>query len=629
MGLTPMALDFETYYGPGFSLSEKNPATGFKWTTAQYVLDPRFQVIGVAVWYAGDQSAHWENNHNDRVGEYLRKFDWSDKIVFAHNAWFDATILEWRYGIRPAMWVCTSAMAKPYLGPFCGTSLAKVMETWQLGQKGDEVVHAFGKRLEDFTPEDLRQYGNYCENDTMGCVKAFYTARQLGYRDAELRVLDATVKMYTRPILQLDKPMLYHHLQDVQANKEKLLLEAGVDKDTLMSNERLAAWFDEMGYEYPKKWSEKKQLWVPAFSKQDQEFVAMQESDDELLANVVSARLGVKSTLEETRTQKLILMADWPAVPIYLNYYGAQVTGRFSGGEGVNWQNNGRKSPIRKAIMAPPGYVIVAGDSSQIELRVNMAQSAMYAEPNRYDEEETLGLLRAGGDVYCDFASSIYGRAISKADNDERFVGKVGQLSLGYQGGPGALARALWAQGKLKMPEDERKRVVRTYRNRYTGVKNHWEAWNHALGEMIAGRSGRVGFVHYDGHGVILPNGMRIWYPSLSVEDGEYGPEFFYMQRDPMKRGNVFKKSKLYGGKITENVTQALAQIIVKYQMAALAQVFQIVKQVHDEIVMVVPVDQQTYAVNAMKDVMTRVPEWAKSIPIACEVGAAVRYGDC
>lgn len=619
-GKLPVFLDFETFYGDGYSLTDKNM------TYYEYVKDPRFQVIGCSFYIPGDHTPHWVPNHNDAVRAYLAKFDWSDKIVIAHNGMFDGSVMSFHYGIVPGMLGCTMYMARPLFEAYHGVSLEKVMKALNIGTKGDEVVHARNKRLEHFRPDELARYGEYCNNDTMGCAQAFYIMmKQYQFPKSELRVIDTSIKMYVRPILQLNKGVLETHLADVQAKKETLLADAGVDKDTLMSNDKLAMWFADRGIEFPTKWSAAKGCYVPAFAKTDVEFVEMQEDEDPVVQAVVAARLGVKSTIEETRTIRLIKQADWPAVPIHLNYYAAH-TGRYGGAGGVNWQNNGRKSPIRLAMEPPRGFAVLAGDSSQIELRVNMAQGAMYAPPGYHAEANTLELLRTGGDPYCDFAGDIYGRLVTKDDVEERFAGKQGQLSLGYQGGHGALARSMWANGQKKMEEGQRRHIVKVYRAKYMGVKTFWNACMVAIDDMAHGKSGSLGFVGYDQHGIILPNGLRIHFPGLGVRRGDYGTEYFYMQRQRKKRGDVFWESKLFGGKLCENITQALARIIVFYQMNALSQAMPVVCQVHDEVVAVVPEQHALEAKQAMIWAMQQVPEWAKGIPISCEVGYGKNY---
>ena len=140
-----VTLDFETYYdSKTYSLS--------KMTTEEYVRDPRFHVIGVGIkidngpthWYAGADA--------DRAIEAI---DWSQVIAVAHNALFDAAVLRWYFGQKPARWFCTLKAARALFGLDCSMSLAAVAERLGLGKKGDEVVHADGYRLEQFTPQHL------------------------------------------------------------------------------------------------------------------------------------------------------------------------------------------------------------------------------------------------------------------------------------------------------------------------------------------------------------------------------------------------------------------------------------------------------------------------------------------
>ena len=108
-----------------------------------------------------------------------------------------------------------------------------------------------------------------------------------------------------------------------------------------------------------------------AFGKTDKEFIELLEHPNEKVQVAVAARLGVKSTLEETRTENLIGVSERGRLPIMLNYYGAH-TGRFSGGDKLNLQNLPARgnNTIRRALKAPNGQVLVACDSSQIEARM-------------------------------------------------------------------------------------------------------------------------------------------------------------------------------------------------------------------------------------------------------------------
>jgi DNA polymerase len=159
-----------------------------------------------------------------------------------------------------------------------------------------------------------------------------------------------------------------------------------------------------------------------AFSKTDEEFKALLEHPDTQVQALVAARLGVKSTIEETRTERFIGIALRGPMPVPLRYYAAH-TGRWGGDDKLNLQNLPRTSPLKKAILAPYGYVIIDSDSSQIEART-LAWLA--------GQDDLVEAFDRGEDVYRIMASAIYLKAIEDVTKDERFVGKTTILGAGY-----------------------------------------------------------------------------------------------------------------------------------------------------------------------------------------------------
>jgi len=407
-----VVLDFETYYDKNYSLS--------KMTTEAYIRDPRFEVIGVAVkvnnfpacWYSGDD-----------FGGFLKSLDLGSKAVLCHNAVFDGAILSWHFGIRPRFWLDTLSMSRPFHSMTVGGSLAKLAAYYGLGEKGTEVVSAAGKRRADFTEEELARYGQYCIND-VELTKRLFDKLKVGFPISELLVIDQTIRMFSEPMIELDAPLLEKHLQEVRARKQELIAELAqtmggeeVAQKVLMSNDKFADYLKSLGVEPPTKISPRtgKQTW--AFAKTDKGMTDLLEHPDERVQVAVAARLGVKSTLEETRTEALIGVAKRGRLPIMLNYYGAH-TGRFSGGDKLNLQNLPSRgdTTIKRALKAPPGYVLVAADSSQIEARL-VAYIA--------GQDDLVEAFREKRDVYSEFATEVYGRKITKADKVERFVGKT------------------------------------------------------------------------------------------------------------------------------------------------------------------------------------------------------------
>jgi DNA polymerase len=618
-----VTIDFETYYDKDFSLS--------KMTTEAYVRDPRFEVIGVGI-KVNDHPADWYTGSDP--GKFLRSLDYSKRAVLCHNTVFDGAILSWKFGICPRFWLDTLSMARPWHGLTVGGSLKKLAAHYRLGEKGDEVIRTMGKRRCDFTADDLDAFGRYCINDIELTHKLFNLLKGR-FNSTELMLIDQTIRMYTEPSIVLDKPLLEKHLIDVQNRKSDLMEELSWIGDTeekikmyLMSNAMLAELLRNLGVEPPMKTSKATGKDTYAFSKTDKEFTDLLDHPSDDVRVMVAARLGVKSTLEETRTTSLIGVAERGPLPIMLNYYGAH-TGRFSGGDKMNLQNLPRGGTLRKALCAPAGKVLVASDSSQIEARI-VAWVA--------GQENLLHAFREGRDVYSEFASEVYGRAITKADRLERHVGKTAVLGLGYGMGftKFKVTLALGAGGiKVEMEEDEAKRIVQTYRQKYPLIPQFWNRCGWALREMAQGKNGEIKpYLPFGPEWVRLPNGMQLNYPLLQVESGGFkfvGDPRAYIQAVKAKLigGDVpVKWTYVYGGKITENIVQALARIVVAEQMVKVGQRYKTVLQVHDEIVCMVDEDEADEALAYIEDVMKTPPSWAPDLPVSCEAHVGKNYGE-
>lgn len=399
-----LTVDFETYYDKEYSLN--------KLTTEAYVRDSRFETILVSVKVNDDEPIVYLG---DDVAGFLAQFDWSRSAALAHHAAFDGAILAWHYGIRPKLWLDTVSMARPKYMLTCGVSLDALTQRLNLGQKGTAVLNALGKRKADFTRQELEDYGAYCKQDVNLTYKLFnHLAADTEKR--ELAVIDQTIRMFTEPSFVLDKDILREHLTDVQTKKANLLAQIDADKDALMSNDKFAEVLRGLGVEPPTKVSPKTGKVGYAFAKTDPGMKELQESDDPMVQAVVAARLGVKSTLEETRTQNFLAIAERGPLPIMLKYWGAH-TGRFSGDDGMNLQNLPRGGRLRDALLASPSHVVIVSDSAQIEARI-VAWLA--------GQDDLVEAFFNGRDVYAEFASEVYGRLITKETNPlERFIGKT------------------------------------------------------------------------------------------------------------------------------------------------------------------------------------------------------------
>ena len=224
--------------------------------------------------------------------------------------------------------------------------------------------------------EEVKVYGI---DDVVKCKQIFRLMMDGGFPAmSQLEIIDWCIRMVTQPQFELDMNVLAEHLGEVKAKKQALLDAIQMEKDqvsSLMSDAQLANKFLFLGVTPPMKISKTTGKEQYAFAKTDKEFTALLEHHDPIVQALVAARLGHKSTLEETRTERLMKIGRVSkALPVPLKYSGAH-THRFSGEWQINLQNLTRGGKMRKALRAPKGKVVVAVDASQIEARINATLS--------------------------------------------------------------------------------------------------------------------------------------------------------------------------------------------------------------------------------------------------------------
>ncbi len=594
-----ITIDWETFYSSEFSLS--------KITTQQYVLSEHFEVIGVGV-KLNENPVEWYSDTHGGIALWLQQFPWDDAVVIAHNAIFDGAILEWIFDIHPARYHCTMQASRPLYVPWTPNgkmSLATISEYLGFPPKGDEVVRALGMRRQDFSPQQLAAYGRYCKHDTE-LAYLIYCDQEDQLPQMELDLIDATVKKYTRPKFELELNILTKRLDEVRAEKELVLANTGLtDNKILMSNPQFAEALESLGVDPPMKTSPATGKETYAFAKNDPAFKDLLEHDDSRVQALVAARLKHKSTQEETRLARFIQVeATQGAFAVPLLYYGAH-TGRFSGLDKLNMQNLPRGGALRRALKAPPGYKVVAGDLSQIEARITATLAGQTVLINAF---------RQGEDVYSMFATQAYGFPVNKVDHPtERFVGKTCILGLGYQVGAEKLKSTL-KNGGVEVTLEEAFRYVTTYRNTYSKIRQLWYTADTMIEYMAAGKTIELGPVKTIKDGILLPNGMRLNYPDLQRD---HTGQWAYTYRG--------KTAYLYGGKLIENIVQALARIVVStaeiylYRRGWLSAL-----QVHDELVYIIPEEFVEKFCKVLEAVLTRPVEWMPNLPVAAEVS----YGD-
>jgi DNA polymerase I-like protein with 3'-5' exonuclease and polymerase domains len=602
-----LTIDFETAYGG---------TLGFKTqTTEEYIRDSRFEVIGVAV-QVNDGEPVWFSGSHQELHQFLTPFDLPNHLVLAHNAPFDGAILNWIFGMKPKGFLDTLSMGRALHGTEVGGSLAVLASYYGLGVKGEQVAKYINYFRKDFTPEELADYGGYCANDVT-LTWGLFNAMSENFPKVELRLIDLTVQMFTDPVLQLHKLTLHEHLLKERQRKEDLL--NNFDKDTLMSNEKFAQLLTVHGVVPPMKKSPTTGKQTYAFAKSDEAFKELLEHPNPSVQALVAARLGTKSTLEETRTERFLGIADRGPLPVPLRYYAAH-TGRWGGDDKLNLQNLPRKSPLKHAIIPPRGYVLLDSDSSQIEART-LAWLA--------GQDDLVEAFDRGEDVYKIMASAIYGKAIAEITKDERFVGKTTILGAGYGMGA-AKFQAQLKNFNVSIELAEAKRIIDTYRLTYPMIPELWKSAGQALKAILQKQYttlGRNDLLKVEGdNGIILPNGLRLRYPNLRLYENEEGKaEIVY----DTKKGRAIIPNRIYGGKVVENVCQALARIVIGEQMLMIAKKYRVVMTVHDAIACIVPVPEAETAKEFVELCMRLRPTWAPELPLNCEAGYGQSYGDC
>jgi DNA polymerase I-like protein with 3'-5' exonuclease and polymerase domains len=601
-----ITLDFETYYAQDYTLS--------KGTTEEYIRSPRFEVIGVAV-KVNDGPTEWFSGTHEETRAFLSRYDWANSFALAHNTMFDGAIMSWQFGIKPKVWLDTLCMARALHGVEVGGSLKAVAERYGVGEKGNEVVNAKNKRLADFTREELSRYASYCVND-VDLTRDVFKIMVEKFPKQELKLIDLTLRMFIDPVLDLDTGLLETHLDKIKDWKDELLDKSGTTKEDLMSNPKFAELLKGLDVDPPMKISPTTGKETYAFAKTDEGFKALAEDEDVRVQALVAARLGNKSTLEETRTQRFIDISKRGLLPVPIRYYAAH-TGRWGGDDKINLQNLPSRGPnakaLKRSIIAPEGQMIVEADSAQIEARV----LAWLAE-----QEDLVTAFANKEDVYKKMASKIYGVQEEDVTKEQRFVGKTTILGAGYGMGAPKFQLQLKSFG-TDIELHEAQRVIKIYREANDMISKLWKDANNSIKYMYQGsvlQFGRQGVLEVVDGGVRLPSGLVMRYDDLRGEQNEKGAEYTYKTR----RG----RTRIYGGKVIENVCQGIARCIIGEQMLKIAKRYRVVLTVHDSIACCVPYYEADDCKAYVEECMRWTPDWAKGLPVDCEAGIGVNYGD-
>jgi DNA polymerase III epsilon subunit-like protein len=649
-----IVLDYETAWGRAVKL-------GFSCqTNEEYVRDPRFKAWGLSWKYLGSDDAPVWVTRKD-LPAFFASLDWSRTAVIAQNALFDVSIMVWLYNARPAFIFDTLSMGRALFGVEVGNSLKKLAERFGLPPKGDGLSPS--ENILDELPEHVEEVlADYCCHDTWLCEQIFLRMIK-GYPAKELRLIDMTLRMYTNACLELDREMLINALTEEGEKREGLLKKLDIEETALASNPKFAEVLTLMGVTPPTKVSKTTGKEAFAFAKNDALFQALLNGEREDVALLCEARLRVKSTTERTRAQRFLDISGRGPLPVPLSYYGA-ATGRWTAAKGsaINMQNLKRGSFLRKAIMAPLGSQLVVGDLSQIEPRV----LAWFA-----DYEDMLDIFRSGSDAYAAFGAQMFNiPGLSKESHpDLRQSAKsallgcgyglgwasfAAQLLVGFLGAPPvrydkAFAKKLgvdaayidrfvgWDENVEKLREiphtcTERellihcvaaKKIIDIYRSTAHPVVSFWDMCSKLMEKSLYGGEEVVyKCVTFRKEEIVLPSGMSLKYPNLR---NEYDKET--KQRNWVYGEAGVKPTKLYAGKITNNIVQGTARVVMTDGMLRVDKKYPVVGTVHDELLCVVPDDEVEGAKDWVLEQMIAQPKYMPGIPLNSEVGAHRRYG--
>lgn len=583
-------MDAETYYDREYSLT--------KMTTIEYVLDPRFKVLGWSI-AVDDQPAYWSE------GEKLPDFDWANVEVIAHNYHFDGTILALHYDLESiGQRSCTLSMGRALL-PVKSHSLANLGTLLNAGKKLDgltEGASASDAKLIEYAIKDVE------------ICREIYKKLRPGIPDAEMKVMDICLRWGTTPKLCVDIERMTRAADNAEAKRDELIAKSGINELTLSSNKMFPALLEELTIEVPMKPSPANGWPTPALSKNDAEFHAMIAKYPEY-DHIWKGRIAAKSNIEYRRPRKLIEIGNLTAdhlLPMPLKYYGAH-TGRFSGTDSINVQNMPRGGEARKSIIAPEGHMIVVADSSQIELRLN----AWFC-----DEKWILDELKHG-DVYKKAAANQFNKPPEAVTKDERQFGKCITLGAGYGMGWNKF-QAYCGAGPLGMApiilsDEEAQTAIRAYRSANPNIVSMWSQCGQILKLMTQDQKSPFKCLTIAKNAILLPNGMALLYPFLSCKESDRkGEEWSY---------GIDSKTYIYGGKLLENIIQALARIVITDQLLEIEkQGIVTVSSTHDEIIAIAPEKDAQATFNEMIRIMSTPPAWCSDLSLAAEGGFDYNY---
>ena len=682
-----VVLDFETYFDTEYSLK--------KISTIEFVMDPRFEMLGLArliipgkapfspidAWFFHDAG----NTLRWLQGQYGDNLERCTVIVM--NAWFDCSILARHYDIFPPYIVDVLGLAR-HIDPRRKNKLAVLAERYDLPAKGDTdqfkgygwdmrlgpptVAIIPGEINKTFTRKkqqpkiNVRWIGNkayqvierqgmnqkmrgdlakYACNDAELEFQVFrILLPQLSRPTFELRLLQHSIELFTKPIIGVDFEAGKKLAVAMVAKVDEVAVQVGATRKQLGGEGSFKTLLQEALGNEPVPMKQGKTKMLLAVAKGDTGREYLEKHPIKRVRDLISARAAIKSwPLHAARVNRIMTQAHAAGglLPMPLAYCKAH-TGRWAGGEKINPHNLAKRSleslirQVQQLFIAPPGYVLVCTDASQIEARVLAWIAGQW---------DLITAFAAGEPIYCNFASGVLGRKVRKARADDppamaafftkdRNLGKMGVLGCGYGMGATRFQIQIKQQYGVDINYLTAERAVKYYRTTYPMIPRFWRDIEYAFKYVTKyphetrTMSRGLQFCNEDDCTIItLPCGRRLHYLKARVAvDG--GHEQIWWP-NPQKPGTI---TNAWGGLICENVVQAmsrdiLAEAIFLSEAAGKKIGLRIGLHCHDELVGVVRKQHGEAALRMQLDALRTCPNWAPRLPLDAEGTIMERYG--
>ena len=588
--------------------------------------------------------------------------------IRAHNAAFERLIfwyvLQLNYEL--SQFYCTAAQARANCLP---GSLEDIGRALGAGMRKDHRGAALIRQLSipkpDGTfrsdPDLMAEMIAYCEQDVRAMRAASQAMRDLS--DAELADYQVNERINDRGVLVdvlLCRAAITYAEQEL-TDIEQLVVEITEGALTSVRSPRMREWVAErLGPEArklmtvykdgEKKTSIDKAVRANLLAVTDPEQVPPDVADviqcaDDLWASSVAKfnRLANLADVEDHRVRGAFVFAGGSATG-RASSYGAQVhnfTRRTLGnadavrhsmvrGHSIVPEYGRRVTDVLKGMLRPAliptrGHVFVVADWSAIEARATPWLSA------DLQADTVLDVFRAGGDIYKREAAGIYNTTVEAITDEQRQIGKVAILSLGFAGGIGAFAAMGRGYG-ITMSESDAQRIVNAWRRANPWALRYWQLLENAYMRAMRNpghefSAGRVTYLYDKLHlWYMLPSGRVLNYPFARLE--EDGVSYLKAAWKPAADATEWPRARLWRGLACENITQATANDLLRESLRELdRRGLSTVLHVHDEIVLECPEDAADVTVATLRSVMCTAPAWAEGFPLKADVKVMKRYG--